>query len=316
MDLRLVEYFIAVIDHGSVTKAAKALYIAQPSLSQAIRTLERQLGVQLFHRTGRQLVLTADGHAFAGPARRILHDVGRARSAVDAVRGRSSGQLDISTLATLAADPLPELAGRFRQQHPGVLLNVADPGGSAGVVSDVRRGHAELGLTDMRARVDSLRVRPLCSQEIALVLPPELAEGLPDPVPLSALAGTPLVMEFTDTTTRTLVDDALEPAVQAVAVECAHRQAIWQLVEHGAGATFLPRGLAERELSGVEVRATVPEIRREVGIVFRAGALSPAATAFLEVAGVSPAETASPGSGTPDRPGTAAPGRRPPRTPA
>ncbi|KAA5838302.1 LysR family transcriptional regulator [Saccharopolyspora hirsuta] len=315
MDLRLVEYFVAVVDHGSVTKAAQALYIAQPSLSQAIRSLERQLGVQLFHRTGRQLVLTPDGEAFAAPARRILRDVERARSAAHEVRALGSGQLDIAALATLAAHPLPELAGEFHRRHPGVLLNVVDPGGSARVVDEVRRGRAELGLTKLPPRStgprgSSLRTRELYTQEIVLALPPKLAEPLPDPVPLSAVAGIPLVLEFTDT--RTLVDDVLDISTLTVAVESANRQAIWDLVAHGAGATFLPRNLAERELPGAVLRSTTPELRRSVGFVHRPGPLSPAAEAFLAVAGVS-AES-EPSAETPDPQGKAPPGRRAPRS--
>ncbi|WP_443209948.1 LysR family transcriptional regulator, partial [Rhodococcus rhodochrous] len=61
MDLHLVTYFVAVVDHGGITKAAQALYISQPSLSQAIRTLERRLDTTLFDRTGRRLTLTEDG---------------------------------------------------------------------------------------------------------------------------------------------------------------------------------------------------------------------------------------------------------------
>ncbi|QUH06090.1 LysR family transcriptional regulator [Saccharopolyspora erythraea] len=279
VDLRLVEYFVAVIDHGSVTRAARELYIAQPSLSQAIRSLERRLGVELFHRTGRKLVLTPDGESFVEPARRILRDVERARAAVDEVRTTVAGSLDIAALATLAVDPLPELAGEFGRRHPGVLLNVIDPGGSAAVVAEVRRGRAELGLTDLSVRAETLRSLPLRTQEIVLALPPAMAERLPDPVPLSAMADIPLVMEFGDTTTRALVDDA----VRFVAVECAHRQAIWELVSHGAGATFLPRELAERELDGVVLRSTAPRLERSVGVLFRPGPLSPAAEAFLAV---------------------------------
>ncbi|GAA4615445.1 LysR substrate-binding domain-containing protein [Saccharopolyspora hordei] len=311
----MVEYFLAVIDHGSVTKAAQALYIAQPSLSQAIRSLERQLGVQLFHRTGRQLVLTPDGEAFVGPARRILRDVERARSAAQDVRELGSGQLDIAALPTLAAHPLPELAGEFHRRHPGVVLNIIDPGGSTRVVDEVRRGRAELGLTKLLPRStgprgSSLLTRELDTQEIVLVLPPELAEQLPDPVPLSAVAGVPLVLEFTDS--RTLVDDVLDTSTLTVAVESANRQAIWDLVAHGAGATFLPRDLAERELPGTVLRSTTPELRHSVGFVHRPGPLSPAAEAFLDVAGVSAAS--GPSAAAPAPPGTAPPGRRAPRT--
>lgn len=279
-----MEYFVAVIDHGSVTKAAQALYIAQPSLSQAIRSLERQLGVQLFRRTGRQLVLTADGKAFVDPARRVLRDVQRARNAVQDVRSIVTGRLDISALATLAAHPLPQLAGKYQLRYPGVQLNITDPGSAGRVLDEVRRGDAELGLTKLPVNNSSLHAVPLADEEIVLVLPADLAESLPDPVPLESVRGIPLVLEFSDTSTRSIVNDVLDPAEQTVAVECAHRQAIWELVSQGAGATFLPRDLAEQELSGVVQRCTVPEIRRCAGLVHRTGELSPAARAFVELA--------------------------------
>src|SRR5215207_766003 len=315
VDLRLVAYFVAVVDHGGITKAAHALYIAQPSLSQAIRNLERQLGVQLFDRSGRHLTLTDEGASFVEAARKILRDVDHARSKVHAVRDRTAGRLDLAALATLAVDPLPELASRLRNRFPGILLNVMDPGGSAGVVNEVRQGRAELGLTDLPVKSDTLLSRELATQEIVLVLPPEMAPQLPDPVPLGAVARIPLIMEPADTTTRTLIDDALQAAVNYVAVECAHRPAIWELVRHGAGATFLPRRLAENELTEVVVRSTSPAIRRSIGLVFRPGPLSPAAQAFLDVAGVMPSATRSePTRQTPARRATTPTRRTPGRT--
>ncbi|WP_405483437.1 LysR family transcriptional regulator [Streptomyces sp. NBC_00009] len=284
MDLRLVSYFVAVIDHGGVTKAAQALFIAQPSLSQAIRSLERQLGVELFDRSGRRLTLTADGQSFSGPARQILADVERARSKVHEVRDLDTGRLNIAVLSTLSADPLPELTSRLHQSHPGILLSVLDPGSSSGVASRVRKGEAELGLTDLPVKSDTLQTRELWDQEIALVLPPDLAEGLPDPVPLEALKEIPLVLESSGSGSRASIDEAVDRAIGYVAVECAHRQAIWELVMHGGGATFLPRQIAESELRNVVVRSMVPQIRRTVGLVFRPGPLSPAATAFLTAA--------------------------------
>jgi DNA-binding transcriptional LysR family regulator len=284
MDLRLVAYFVAVIDHGGITKAAKELYIAQPSLSQAIRSLERQLGAQLFDRSGRGLTLTADGQAFAGPARQILADVESAKRRVHAVRDLLTGRLEIAVLSTLSADPLPRLISELRRLHPGILVTVRDPGSSSGVESQVRQGHAELGLTDFPVKSDMLRTRELWDQEITLVLPPDLAATLPDPVPLEAIAEIPLVLEYSDAGGRAAIDDALGQAIDLVAVECAHRQAIWELVMHGAGATFLPRPIAEAELRNVVVRSTSPQVRRTVRLVHRSGPLSPAATAFLEVA--------------------------------
>ncbi|MFD8500608.1 LysR family transcriptional regulator [Amycolatopsis sp. NPDC059657] len=281
MELRQVEYFVAVVDHGGVTKAAEALFLAQPSLSQAVRQLERELGAELFDRTGRHLVLTAAGRSFLEPARRILEDAERARGAVSAVSGLTGGRLDIAALAGLTTDPLPELAGRFHRKHPGVLLNIVDPGGPAAVTASVRHGQCDLGLTELPVHGDSLRTLPLGDQEIVLALPPALAEGLPDPVPLDAVADIPLVLELVDATTRTQLDDVLDGTAGRIAVECAHRQTVWHLVEHGAGATFLPRRVAERELQNVVVRATTPPVKRTIGLIFREGPLSPAAEAFL-----------------------------------
>lgn len=291
VDLRLVRYFLAVVDHGGITKAAQALYIAQPSLSQAIRALERELGVELFDRSGRQLTLTSDGEAFAGPARNILIAADSARAKVRSVRDLVAGRLEIATVSTLAVDPMADLTSRLLSRHPDILVNVLDPGSPAGVVSRVRRGKAEFGLVELPVKGDEvLQSRELWEQEITLVLPPVLAGDLPDPVPIEAIAAIPLVLEVSDAGGLPLIDHRLAQAVGNVAVECAHRQAIWDLVTRGAGATFLPRRIAETQLHGVVVRSLTPSIKRTIGLLFRRGPLSPAAAAFLDVAEVIRAE--------------------------
>ncbi|MFF5261683.1 LysR family transcriptional regulator [Actinomadura viridis] len=278
MDLRLFEYFLAVVDHGGVTKAAQALYIAQPSLSQAIRNLERQLGVDLFERSGRSLTLTPAGESLALTARRVEHDIERARTAVRSVKDLRAGRLEIAAMPTLDVDPLPDLAARLRKEHPRILLSVVSPPSAAQVVGDVRHGRAELGLIELPATVSSLRVHRLETQEVVLVLSTELASGLPDPVPVGALAGVPLLAMETG-------NAAIPGARLSVAVECAHRTAIWELVRQGTGAALLPRRLALRQLHDVAVRSVEPRIERQIGLVFRPGPLSPAARAFLGIAG-------------------------------
>jgi DNA-binding transcriptional LysR family regulator len=284
MNLRLVEYFVAVVDHGGVTNAAKALYIAQPSMSQAIRTLEHDLGVQLFDRSGRHLALTPEGMAFAVSARRILADVEQAKAKMRSARDLFHGRLDVAAISSLAVDPLPRLVCNLRDRHPGIIVNVLDPGGPAGVVDQVRRGTAELGLTDLPVKAGALEIRELWTREIALVLPPALAADLPDPVPVDALGRIPLVMEHSHTTGRTFFGETVQRAISHVTVECAHRQSIWELVRHGAGATLLPRGIAETELTGVVVRSLAPQLRLSAGIVLRPGPVSPASQAFLDIA--------------------------------
>lgn len=279
MDLRLLKYFLAVVDHGGITKAAKALYIAQPSLSQTIRKLERQLGVDLFDRSGRRLTLTPAGESLVASARRISLDIERAHAEVRAVQDLARGRLELAAAPTLEVDPLPELAARLHRDHPGVLVSVITPGGAAQVVNEVRQGRAELGLTELPVKAETLRVCPLETQEITLVLPPTMAADLPDPVPLAALADVPLVTMDTGI-------GAIPETNARVAVECAHRLAVLDLVRLGAGATLLPRRLAERHLPDVTVRSVSPRLEKSIGLVFRPGPLSPAARAFLRITGV------------------------------
>lgn len=284
MDLRLLEYFVAVVDNGGVTRAANALFLSQPSLSQAIRSLEREVGTPLFDRTNRQLELTTAGKDFLAPARRVLAEADRARTKVGDVRELDGGRLKIAAIATLTLTPLSELAGRLHALHPGVEFVIDDPGSAVGVTAAVRRGAAEVGVTTLSVDTSPLVGESLWTDRVMLAVHPALVPGLPDPVPIDALRDIPLVLEVDDEQGDTLADPVLRGAIGPDVIRCAHRQAIWELVGAGAGGTLLPERHAQRILSGVELRPLQPEVRRSSGIVHRPGQLSPAAQAFVELA--------------------------------
>src|SRR4051812_48772522 len=103
MDVRRLRLFLAVVDGGGMTRAADAEHVSQPSVSQAIRELEAELGPALSHRLGRRVVLTAAGEALVEPARRVLRDLDTGKAAVEAVAGLAAGRLDLVALPTLAA---------------------------------------------------------------------------------------------------------------------------------------------------------------------------------------------------------------------
>src|ERR1700737_2135719 len=124
MELRQVEYAVGVVDWGSFTRAATALHVSQPSLSQGVSNLERELGLPLFHRLGRRVLLTDAGRAFIDPARRLLRDADVIRTTVAAIKGLGAGQLDLVALPTLAVDPLAHLVGQFRRRYPGVNVRL------------------------------------------------------------------------------------------------------------------------------------------------------------------------------------------------
>src|SRR5579863_4025976 len=173
MDDRRLRYFLAVVDEGSVTRAARHLHVAQPSLSQALRAFEGELDVQLFHRVGRGLRLSPAGEALVGPARLVLRAMDEARSAISGVLELRTGTLEIAALATLAVDPMATLIGRFRERHPGVRVRVLEPENADGVSTLVRDGSCEIGATHLPS-VDRLLVtHPLGEQELLFVCPPQ-----------------------------------------------------------------------------------------------------------------------------------------------
>jgi DNA-binding transcriptional LysR family regulator len=164
MDLRRLEYFVAVVEHGSVTAAAGALHVAQPSLSQSIRALERDMAVELFDRRQRPLALTAAGKALLDPARKVLADLADAKAAVGCVVGLAAGWLDVAVLDPLAVDVAPAIAA-FRRRHPGVPVRVHGPRDEDDLVRHVVDGRCELGVTYLPVEHPAVRVEPLARQE-------------------------------------------------------------------------------------------------------------------------------------------------------
>ncbi|HWD05252.1 MAG TPA: LysR family transcriptional regulator [Amycolatopsis sp.] len=288
MERRQLEYFLAVVDHGGFTNAARRLHVAQPSLSHAVRTLEKKLGGLLFHRLPHGAALTPAGEALVGPARRILRDLSTADAAVREVLGLGGGTLDLASQTTLAVDPLARLLGLFRAAHPKVLVRVRAPETGSDVVNRVRDGQTEIGLVESGAETAGLAGRELAEQEVFAVLP---ANSPPrTALPVAELAGLDLVTTPPGTATRWLVDEALRgKAEPRVVVETQHRAMMVPLVLAGAGATLLPGAMAEdaRRQGAVTVPLDPPLVRRG-RMVWRPGPLSPAAEGFLALTAEGP----------------------------
>src|SRR5690242_13044590 len=214
MDLRQLRAVVAIVDHGGFTRAAAALHVAQPSLSQSVRSLETELGVELFHRTGRRVVLTAAGEALLEPARRALRDAETAREAAVAGAGLVAGHVDVVTLQTLAVVPVAELVGRFRRDHPAVTVRITEPEDPDDLAAMLRDGRAEIGFTELPLSGDDLETRVLADQRYDAVLPPDapVPSTRRGAIPVARLAELPLITTPPGTSTRRLVDDAFAGA--------------------------------------------------------------------------------------------------------
>ena len=286
MDLRRLTYFLAVAENSGFTKAARALFVSQPALSLAVRELEEELGVELLHRLGRGVRLTVAGEALVGPVRQALRDIETGKAAVAAVSGLEAGTLSIASLPTLAADPLPDLVGRFRALHPGVIVDLAAPEGTAELADLLTQGQSEIGLAEPVALPATLVMHELGEQRLLFIFPPGTSPRRRS-LPVQELGQVPLIAAPEGTSTRRLLDEAfaavgLRPTVKVIA---AQREAILPLVAAGAGAAMVPEALARRaELLGAVVVEPRPAITRRLVLAHRPGPLAPAAARFAKLA--------------------------------
>lgn len=196
MDVRQLEYFLAVVDRGGFNRAASALYVSQPSLSQAVRALERDLGAELFHRIGRRVVLTEAGRALIDPAREAVRSLETARASVACVRELRSGRLDIAAMPSQAVEPLTTLIRSCTERYPGVAVAVRAAFTVRGVIDAVRTGAVELGLLASGGAVPDKEVRShvLGEQRFVLVVPPGGPFAGRERVSCEELAGQRLIV--------------------------------------------------------------------------------------------------------------------------
>jgi len=282
MEIQQLRYAVAIADTGTFTAAARECFVAQPSLSQSIKRLERELGVELFSRTGRAVVPTAAGEAFLAEARHTLHSFDRIGPEVGAVAGLTAGHLDLVALPTLAIDPLASLVGGFRRRYPGVTVRLAHPEGTEDLLRSVRDGASEIGITEWPASSDGLVVVPLGRQEIVVAFPP--GTGRRASLRPGDLADYPIIAMPVGTSMRALLDQMLDDAGirPAIVVETDQRELIMPLVQGGAGVALVPRPVAEQAWAvGVEIHSLRPNRWRDLAVVHRTGPPSPAARAFL-----------------------------------
>lgn len=285
MNIRDFECFLAVVDHGSITRAASALYLAQPSLSQIIRRLEADLGVELFRRVGRGLVLAPAGEALVGPARQVIRDVVQARQVVEGYRGLEGGRVDIAISAALTSSFLAAWVGDFRRRYPGITVRLTQHGGDPeDIVHLIRSGAAELAYTVTPVSRQGIECVHIGQGEIVLVLPAGWRNDLPDPVPVAMLNGLPMVVDRgfgRDYLAKIRAMGNVEPHV---VVDISESGDLLPLLAAGAGAALLPmRQAMEARRRGASLRMLDPAPARDIYVITSSASMTPPAQRFLEL---------------------------------
>src|ERR1700679_680276 len=150
MELRQLEYFIAVAAELNFSRAAERIHVVQSALSASVGRLEKDLGVQLFDRSKRQIELTAAGEAFLQRAREVIHGDQRGRSSADGFRDQLTGTVTLGTLMSWGTLNLPAALEEFRRLNPLVAVRLRQSlTGSAGHLDAIADGKMDLALVSI-----------------------------------------------------------------------------------------------------------------------------------------------------------------------
>ncbi|WP_248765380.1 transcriptional regulator CynR [Pseudomonas protegens] len=278
MLLRHIRYLLAVAEHCNFTRAAEALHVSQPTLSQQIKQLEESLGAPLFDRSGRSVRLTDAGQAYVAYARRALQDLEAARRAIHDVQDLSRGSLRLALTPTFTAYLAGPLLSRFYEQHSGIGLSIEEMTQDR-LEAALAEDRLDLGIAFAGEHLAEIESQALFIETLSLMVGPQYPQ--PERLPLSAeaLGRQPLVLLSADFATRRHIDlyCRQQGIAPPIAAEANSVSAIVEMVRRGQLATILPSSIA-REQPGLRTLALQsPPAPRRVVLLGRKGAYRSAA---------------------------------------
>ena len=255
LQLVQVEGFLEVARRGSVSRAAEALFITQPTLTARLHGLEKELGAPLFLRTPHGMRLTDAGKAWVPYAERALRALAEGRDALEQVRTASAGHLVIAAAPAVSTYVLPQLLEKFVAAHPRVEVSVRT-GHSEDIVELVVRDEVHLGL-GRAIRHPDLALLPFHTEELVLVTSPDHAFTKRRSVTMAEVAQQKLIMfdrtsSYYEITQAAFVSSGtmLRGLMELDSIEAAKK-----MVERGLGVALLPRTAVAREVESGTLRS-------------------------------------------------------------
>lgn len=248
MDLRHVRTFVTVAEVGTVSKAAERLHVAQPALSRQIALLEHELGLALFDRVGRRLVLTSSGEEILKNCRGLLNYARAVGEQAQVLRLGDVGVLRVSVSPHLVEGIFPEFLQHYLQRYPGVQVRLVDAAGGAEAFAMLGRGEIHLVQTVARAiPPDEQRFEsyPLAPMEMLAACHPKMRLGSRGTVELASLAPCLLLQATQDFAMRRNFDAACRLAgfTPNNVLECRAPHALLAMAEAGHGVAIIPSAL-------------------------------------------------------------------------
>ncbi|MFI5585419.1 LysR family transcriptional regulator [Amycolatopsis sp. NPDC051758] len=251
METRQLEYFVAVAEELSFTRAAQRMFAVQSTVSAAVRALETELGTRLFDRSTRRVALSAAGAAFLPEAKSAIEALERARATVQEASEGLRGSLRIGTLTSIGTVDLPALLGAFHRRYPRVDIHVTvSITGSTGLAEEVRQGRLDAALVGLPAAdlagLDVLRVD---TRPFVALLPATHRLAQRRALRLADVADEPFIDMPRGFGNRVVMDRAFDALglSRRVTVEVADLRTVPGYVRAGLGIAVIPETPGQEE---------------------------------------------------------------------
>ncbi len=287
MEFRQIQYFIALYEDGSVTRAARRLHIVQSALSMQMGKLEAEVGQRLFVRTPQGMQPTPEGRRLYSLFLPVVTGYQRAREQLVEATGELSGEVRFGMIATIAQGVLVDAILEFSPAHPKVELSMTD-GFSGDLIDAVALGQLDAAVINKPRRALTLKSETIADEDLLLVMGPAHAD-VPASLSFSGMSALKLVFPTRRHGLRGIIESfaEAEDVHLSPSLEIDSISAILKLVRESDFCTLLPhvavRGLLEREEVKVH-RFVSPRLRRQiVAVTDPSRPLNPAAVAFLAV---------------------------------
>jgi DNA-binding transcriptional LysR family regulator len=285
MELRQLEYFVAVAEARNFTRAADRLHVAQPGVSAQIRRLERELGQELLDRSGRSVRLTEVGTAVLPYARAALAAVNGVRGAVDELAGLVRGHVAVGTVTSHNVD-LPGLLADFHRDHPAVEITLSEAS-TEQLLDGLRTGRLDAAVVSIGPTTPAgVEVHVVDDQPIVAAVSHDHELAAQTTISIDALRDRELTSLPQGAGLRSRLDEACAAAgfTPQIAFEASDPEVLAQLAARGLGAAILPGAFAQARSERLHpISISEPALRGRLALAWRAGGpTDPAGRALVD----------------------------------
>jgi DNA-binding transcriptional LysR family regulator len=289
MDFKQIEAFISVAKFKSFSKAANVIFLSQPTISSHIASLERELNVQLFDRTSKEVYLTPAGESFLEYAINIISTRNNAISNLSDFNTTISGKLNLSASTTPCNSLVPDLIKKFSEIYPDVRFNITEQS-SGDIIKAILDLNCELGIVG--TTIDNSRIKSYKLMEDNLVLISSTALNIPDEVTLNDLLKYRFIIREKNSATRSTLDEALEskginPHLLNVFCEVNNMDNLLQFVKQGTGVSIISEKVGFDYIDNSKIKISKIKdfvLKRNLYLIVNSNrTLTPIANAFFNM---------------------------------